>query len=298
MIQIRDLCKSYGSLRAVDGLSFDVSKGETFGLLGPNGAGKSTTIAVLIGALKADSGQLAVAGHDVGMDPQARRQVGVAPQANAVYGDLSGRENATFFGRIYGLRGAMLTERVGWSLEFVGLADRAYDLVRTYSGGMKRRLNLACALVHDPEVIVLDEPTVGVDPQSRNRIFENIEELKRLGRTILYTTHYMEEVERLCDRVGIVDQGKLVALGTVDELVAKHGGEGSIELRLKPMSEPIVAPAGTTLVDGRLTKPSKNPGEDFAKLVATGLQFDDARIVRPNLETVFLNLTGRTLRDA
>ncbi len=224
-IAVRDLRKSYGAITAVDGITFEVARGETFGLLGPNGAGKTTTISMIVGALRPDAGSVVVDGEQDPTRPAARLKIGTAPQSLALYADLTGEENLSFFGTLYGLSGSRLRERVAWALEFSGLASRRRQRVSGYSGGMQRRLNLVCGLLHDPPVILLDEPTVGVDPQSRNLIFESIESLGNEGRTILYTTHYMEEAERLCDRVAIMDRGRILALDTVDALREKHGGE-------------------------------------------------------------------------
>src|SRR5690349_16038902 len=224
------LCKSYGSLKAVDNLSFRVAQGEAFGLLGPNGAGKTTTIGMIVGSLRPDTGRVTVDGESDPTRPAIRRRIGVAPQALALYQDLTAEENLAFFGTLYGLTGSKLAERVAWALEFAGLQDRKADRVSGYSGGMQRRLNLVCGLLHDPPVILLDEPTVGVDPQSRNAIFDSIERLKRDGRTILYTTHYMEEAERLCDRVAIIDHGAILAIDTVEALLRRHGGDPTVEI--------------------------------------------------------------------
>ena len=271
---------STGSLVAVDGLSLSVTRGEVLGLLGPNGAGKSTTVGLAVGLLAPDAGRIRVDGHDPRM-PAARAPLGVAPQALALYDLLSGRENVRFFAQMYGLTGARLAERVEWALEFVGLTDRAADRVVGYSGGMKRRLNLAAALVHDPQLILLDEPTVGVDPQSRNQIFDNILALKRLGRTLIYTTHYMEEAERLCDRVAVIDGGKLLALGTVTELIAAHGVRPTLVVQT---------------ASGERRSETDDPLGELNRLAAEGtvLSF---HMERPTLEQVFLHLTGRSLRD-
>jgi ABC-2 type transport system ATP-binding protein len=297
MIEVRDLRKSYGSLRAVDGVSFDLHPGETFGLLGPNGAGKTTTIHLMVGVLKPDAGSVRINGGADPTRPDVRRQIGIAPQAQALYADLTGEENLAFFARLYGLAGARLAERVAWALEFSGLADRRKHAVRTYSGGMQRRLNLAVALVHDPPVLFLDEPTVGVDPQSRNHIFDSIEALKKQGRTILYTTHYMEEAQRLCDRVAIMDRGKILALDTVSGLLDAHGGRSVIRADLESV------PADTAALPGRLEGntlviETPKPLEEVARLAQLGLKLSALHVTRPNLETVFLELTGRSLRDA
>jgi len=280
MLCLQDIRKSFGQIRAVDGLSLELRRGEIFGLLGPNGAGKTTTVNLAVGLLRPDSGTAAIAGEAPAM-AKARKRIGVAPQALALYDDLTGEENINFFGRLQGLGGAELCDKVKWALDFVQLADRRQDRVSTYSGGMKRRLNLAVAVVHDPELLLLDEPTVGVDPQSRHAIFDNILELRKMGRTILYTTHYMEEAQRLCDRVGIMDQGKLLALDTVDNLIAAHGGSDAVVVEWDWGEERIE---------------TRDPVEELAKLKARGrlLRF---RVERPNLETVFLSLTGKHLRD-
>jgi ABC-2 type transport system ATP-binding protein len=223
-IAVRDLRKTFGDIVAVDGVTFEIARGETFGLLGPNGAGKTTTINLVLGTLRPDAGTVAVDGEQDPARHAVRMRLGTAPQAIALYADLSAEENLRFFGSLYGLAGARLRERVEWALEFSGLAPRRRQRVGGYSGGMQRRLNLVSGLLHDPPVILLDEPTAGVDPQSRNHIFENIEALKREGRTVIYTTHYMEEAQRLCDRVGIIDRGRLLAVDTVEALIERHGG--------------------------------------------------------------------------
>ena len=281
MLVLAGVRKRYGSRTAVDGLSLAVRRGEVFGLLGPNGAGKTTTVGLAIGLLVPDEGTVDVAGLGSPRDPAVRARIGLAPQALALYDALTGQENVAFFGSVYGLSGARLAERVAAAIEFVGLTDRRRDRVATYSGGMKRRLNLAVALVHDPELLLLDEPTVGVDPQSRNLIFENVRHLREAGKTIVYTTHYMEEAERLCDRVGIVDNGRLLALGTVPELVAAHGGRPE-----------LVADTGGEEVRVETDDPL---GE--LNRLAAARPVAAFRVERANLEQVFLHLTGRQLRD-
>jgi ABC-2 type transport system ATP-binding protein len=306
MITVTDLRKAYGSNVAVDGVSFALVAGETFGLLGPNGAGKTTTMHILVGALKPDGGCIEIAGAVDPTQAKARRTIGIAPQSTSLYEDLTGTENVRFFGALYGLRGAALRERVTAALEFVGLLDRGKDLVSTYSGGMKRRLNIAAAVVADPQVILFDEPTVGVDPQSRNSIFDNIEHLKRGGKTILYTTHYMEEAQRLCDRVAIMDHGRILALDNVDRLIDAHGGSSVVEVDL---AEDQTCPAefATALVDAVATNggaaprtlriDTANSDAEVKRMVERGVRFTALRIKRPDLESVFLNLTGRRLRD-
>jgi ABC-2 type transport system ATP-binding protein len=296
MIQVTGLRKAYGTVVAVDGVSFDIHEGETFGLLGPNGAGKTTTIHLLTGALRPDAGTITVNGTADPTQLEVRRQVGIAPQALALYDELTAEENLAFLGRLYGLSGTRLRERVAWGLEFAGLAERRAHRIKTYSGGMKRRLNLACALVHDPAVVFLDEPTAGVDPQSRNHIFGDIEALAREGRTILYTTHYMEEAQRLCDRVAIMDHGRVLALDSVEGLISRHGGAAAVEAELEaPPPEGLGLPGKR---DGLVLRfESDRPFDEAARLVAAGVKFATFRVERPNLEFVFLSLTGRRLRD-
>jgi len=281
MLVLEGLRKSYGAHLALDDLSLSVRRGEIFGLLGPNGAGKTTTVSLAVGLLEPDEGRVTVGGLGAPSAPAVRARLGLAPQALALYDGLSGDENVAFFGSVYGLAGPRLAERVKAAIEFVGLADRRRDRVSTYSGGMKRRLNLAVALVHDPELILLDEPTVGVDPQSRNLIFENVRHLREAGKTIVYTTHYMEEAERLCDRVGIIDHGTLLALGTVAELLAAHGG--------RPV---LVAEAGGE----EIRVEADDPLAELNRLAA-GRSVSAFRVERATLEQVFLHLTGRQLRD-
>jgi len=296
MIEVTNLRKAYGALKAVDGISFAISAGETFGLLGPNGAGKTTTLHMLTGALKPDAGTIAINGQHDPTQVEVRRQIGLAPQSLALYEALTGEENLSFFCKLYGFAGAKLKERVQYALELAGLTDRRRDRVDTYSGGMKRRLNLACAIVHEPMVLFLDEPTVGVDPQSRNYLFDTIEALAKQGRTIIYTTHYMEEAQRLCQRVAIMDHGKILALDTVPGLVAQHGGQAMVDVELaEPPANVGSLPAP---LDGkRLRYASAKPHEEIQRLAALDLKLTRFAIDQPNLEKVFLNLTGRSLRD-
>lgn len=296
MLKVSDLHKSFGNITAVDGLSFEIVRGETFGLLGPNGAGKSTTINMISGIIKPDSGEIGINGDNDPTRPEVRQKLGESPQALAIYEELSAEENLRLFGRLYKVSGKLLKERVDQAVEFAMLEERRKDRVSKFSGGMKRRLNLACSLLHDPPVLLLDEPTVGVDPQSRNQIYESIEKLKSDGRTILYTTHYMEEATRLCDRVGIIDHGKILALDTVDRLIEEYGGLSKIEGTLEEI------PADTGIFPGTIEGDefrceTDDPMVQFQKLIEKGLRFRQVKIVRADLETVFLNLTGRRLRD-
>ena len=296
MIQVHGLRKAFGSNVAVDDISFEIRKGELFGLLGPNGAGKSTTINLMVGALSLDAGDIRIGGASDPTRAVVRRKIGLAPQALALYEELSAEENLAFYGRLYGLRGASLRERVTWCLDLAGLADRRSHLIKNFSGGMKRRINLACALVHEPEVLFLDEPTVGVDPQSRSHVFESLETLHKAGLTILYTTHYMEEAQRLCDRVAIMDHGKILALDRVDELIRNHGGASILTAELeRPPADPGALPG--TLEGTTLRLQTQTPLEDLARLSASGAAFTTLKIERPDLEVVFLKLTGRRLRD-
>lgn len=295
-IEVKGLRKTYGPTVAVEGISFEVKAGECFGLLGPNGAGKSTTIHCVVGALRPDSGEVRIDGETDPTRPVVRRKIGVTPQSIAVYDDFSAVENLEFFGKLYGMGGQMLKERIEMALEFSGLTSRRKDRVSTYSGGMQRRLNLVCGILHDPPVILLDEPTVGIDPQSRNLIFENIEALKRLGRTIVYTTHYMEEAQRLCDRVAIIDQGKILALDTVENLLRTHGGASTVEVEFAHRPATLGDVEGEW--DGaRLRVQTKRPMDVLSRVAKEEAAFINVSIQRASLESVFLSLTGRKLRD-
>ena len=281
MLTLTNLRKSYGATVAVDGLSLEIKRAEIFGLLGPNGAGKSTIVHLAVGLLRPDTGSITIEGLGSPELPEVRARIGVAPQALSLYELLSAEENLAFFGHVYGLHGRNLSARISWALDFVGLSDRKRDLVRTFSGGMKRRINLAAALLHDPDLILLDEPTVGVDPQSRHAIFENILELRRLGRTIVYTTHYMEEAERLCDRVGIMDHGRMLALDTVPSLLTALGGRPTLVFECGGREERIA---------------TDDPVAELNRLNQSG-RVERFRLERASLEQVFLNLTGKNLRD-
>ena len=296
MIQVDGLHKSYGSHKAVDGVGFEIARGETFGLLGPNGAGKTTTLSMLIGLLKPDEGTVSIDGEDPST-PATRLRIGIAPQALSLYEELSAEENLRFFAQLYGYDGDRLKERVEWALEFSALGDRRKDRATTFSGGMKRRLNMACAMIHEPDVILLDEPTVGVDPQSRNHIFERIEELKAAGRTTIYTTHYMEAAQRLCDRVGIIDGGKILAIDTVQNLIREHGGESLVEAQLTSVPTDQSVLPGELDDHNKLSFSANEPLKQILELSQAGVDVATLEIKQPDLEGVFLNLTGRSLRD-
>jgi len=281
MLRVDDLRKRFGSRFAVNGLTFAVRAGEVYGLLGPNGAGKTTTISCIVGLLEPDAGSVTLEGLGSPTDPRVRAHIGIAPQSLALYDELTAAENLALFATLYGVAGVDRARRVRELLDFTHLTDRARSRVSTFSGGMKRRLNLAVALVHDPPLLLLDEPTVGVDPQSRNAIFDAIAALRQRGKTVIYTTHYMEEAQRLCDRVGVIDAGALLAEGTVDQLIDAHGGDSVVT---------VERPEG----EQRIT--TDRPVDRLPELLAAGNVLG-VHIERPNLESVFLALTGRSLRD-
>jgi ABC-2 type transport system ATP-binding protein len=308
-IEVQNLHKSFGEIKAVGGVSFEVRQGEIFSLLGPNGAGKTTTIAMLSTLLRPDDGDALVMGHSVRKDPMAVKSVlGVVPQEIALYEDLSARENLNFWGKMYGLRGGKLKARVKEVLEIIGLTERANGRVEKFSGGMKRRVNIGVALLHKPQVIYMDEPTVGIDPQSRRNILDSVIALKNEGMTVLYTTHYMEEAQELSDLIGIMDKGKLMAIGTHPELVKIVGEMDSITLTLSAEKESLVeAWKGVTgvrkvRVDNGTTNLLVDDSNEalprlFDTASANGVRITSVDIREPNLEAVFLHLTGRDLRD-
>ncbi len=322
ILEALNLVKKYGSLTAVDDITFSIGEGEIFGLLGPNGAGKSTTIAMLSGLFPPDGGRIQIVGFDVVAEVEkVKHLIGVVPQDLALYPSLSGRENLRFFGEMYGLNGARLNEQIASVLEIVGMTDRANDRVQSYSGGMKRRTNLAAGLIHHPRLLFLDEPTVGVDPQSRNHIFECVERLNReQGMSILYTTHYMEEAERLCHRIAIIDHGKIIALDTPRNLIAILGG-GIIQVGLADCDEELRQQvAGLSQVrvasytplqkaaDGQpgptrqvLKIEARQANEALLQIIQLFNQRDveilSLETLEPNLESVFLYLTGKSLRE-
>jgi ABC-2 type transport system ATP-binding protein len=309
MLSCRGLRRSYGQRLAVDGVGFDIARGETYGLLGPNGAGKTTTISMVCGLLARDAGEVTVAGRPMGPEAtDAKAAIGLVPQDVALYDNLSATENLHFFGRLQGLQGKDLDRRVAEVLDIVGLADRADEHIDTYSGGMKRRANIAVGLVHRPELLVLDEPTVGVDPQSRNAILESVEALGAEGLSVLYTTHYMEEAERLCDRVGIIDEGRLVAEGTRRQLVAQVGAGDRVDVSgtgdLDALAATCADLPGTRGVDRRdggvVVRVADGPASLAAIVDAAGragVAIAGIELVEPDLEGVFLELTGKALRD-
>jgi ABC-2 type transport system ATP-binding protein len=309
ILSCRDLHKSYGDRKAVDGVGFDIAVGETYGLLGPNGAGKTTAISMICGLLERDAGEVLVDGQPLTTTTTVPKSaIGFVPQEIAIYPDLTGLENLNFFGKLYGLRGSELTRRADEVLEIAGLADRRDDLTDRYSGGMKRRLNIAIALLHRPRLLILDEPTVGVDPQSRNAILSSVETLSTEGMGVLYTTHYMEEAERLCDRVGIIDEGVIRAEGTRRELVSLLGehdrvslaGHGDLDLAATKLAE-MSAVDDASARDGGIELIVSNASALLPSILQTasdqGATVTGVEVVEPDLEAVFLRLTGKALRD-
>lgn len=308
-LEARGLRKTFGDMVAVDDVSFHIAPGETYGLLGPNGAGKTTAIGMICGLLERDAGEVLIDGQQLTTGSvSVKSAIGYVPQELAVYPDLSARENLTFFARLYGMSGRDAKVRIDEVMETIGLADRSKDMVKTFSGGMQRRLNIGIGLLHRPKLLILDEPTVGVDPQSRNSILENVESLSDEGMAVLYTTHYMEEAERLCDRVGIIDSGQLRAEGTRRELVALVGEHDRVEIaassgvaagaeaarKLDRVQEASTSDSAISIImdDARTALP-----ELLATLVEAGVTIRSIDVREPDLEAVFLHLTGRALRD-
>ncbi len=309
IIETSKLVKKYKDTVAVDGIDLAVKEGEIFGLLGPNGAGKSTFIGTLVGTLKVTEGSVHIFGKDISKEGASIKQdMGYVPQDLAFFEKLSAYDNVLYWGRLYGLRGAELKKAAQEALEFTGLWDRRKEQSEKFSGGMKRRLNIACAIVHKPKLLFMDEPTVGVDPQSRNNILDTIKDLNRNGTTVIYTSHYMEEVEAICDRVGIMDFGKVIALGTIDELISAHVTDERATVEVEDIDlqtiEAIKRIDGVTSCEreNKVLTLHVNPGsitmmQLLEQLIAKKLDIKAVNIEKPNLETVFLLLTGKKLRD-
>ena len=309
VLECRGLRRRFGEIVAVDGVGFGIGAGETYGLLGPNGAGKTTTISMIAGLLERDGGEVTVDGEPMTTrSVRAKSAIGYVPQELAIYPDLSGRENLMFFARLYGMSTAEARRRSAEVLTLTGLADRAGDQAKQYSGGMKRRLNIGLGLLHRPKLLILDEPTVGVDPQSRNAILDSVAALSGAGMAVLYTTHYMEEAERLCDRIGIIDHGKLITEGTRDDLV-RMVGEGD-QVRLSAAGDLARAATGLTArswvrqaraLDGGIDLVVDNARSELPAILsdvaADGVAVRSVEVTEPDLEAVFLHLTGRALRD-
>ncbi len=310
MLEVSGLTKNYGKLAAVSGVSFRADHGETIGLLGPNGAGKTTTVSIIAGLLRPDSGEVLIEGKKISGDTDpVKRKIGLVPQDMALYPQLTARDNLTFFAALYSLGGAKARQAIEEALNLVALSDRAGDKVETFSGGMKRRLNLAAALLHDPQILLLDEPTVGVDPQSRNAIFDNLETLKKRGKTLIYTTHYMEEAERLCDRIVIIDHGKVVADDTLQGLhrllpvsnviaVELDHADGFKPEEMLALPEVRSAALEQCILRVGVHELSRGAPGILRWLSDNGHSYHHISSEQPDLETVFLALTGRSLRDS
>ena len=311
ILQANNLVRKFGDLTAVDDVSFTIEEGEIFSLLGPNGAGKTTTISMLSTLLAPTSGDAQINGFSIKNDNmQVRKSIGIVPQEIALYDDLTALENLQYWGKLYDLKGRELDQRVEVVLEQIGLSDRAKDRVKTYSGGMKRRVNIAAGLLHKPKLLFMDEPTVGIDPQSRRMILDMVKELNQQGMAILYTTHYMEEAQELSDRVGIIDHGKLIAVGTQEELTKQVGETDSIRILTDAMDDlPAIAAklqgfdAITRIIveEGGFNLITNDAESSLAPIInqasQAGAHIKSIEIIEPNLETVFLHLTGRALRD-
>ncbi len=309
LLQVRDLRKSFGTQKAVDGVSFSVKDGEIYGLLGPNGAGKSTTLSMICGLLRTDAGEVLVGGWDMARDGRrAKELIGIVPQEPAVYQMLSAEENLRFWATINGVSAGWVDEAVVEALEMVGLKDRAGDRVSTFSGGMKRRLNIAAGMIHRPRLLIMDEPTVGIDPQSRNHILETVRSFRNEDMTVIYTSHYVEEVEHLCDRVAVLDHGRIIAEGTLAELLEQGSEYQEITIKLSKLSEDIKASVaglpgvqGVHSLNGQLRISTPNAEQilptAFQAIAGQGGIVSETTIHKPNLESLFLKLTGRALRD-
>lgn len=314
MVSVKNIFRKFGNVEALKGISFQIEKGEIYGLLGPNGAGKTTTISILSTLTQPDSGEVFINGLDLSKDSQKiKKIIGVVPQEIALYQELSAYDNLIFWGGLYSIPSVKLKEKVNEILKLVGLFERKDDKIKTYSGGMKRRINIASALLHSPEIIFMDEPTVGIDPQSRNLIYEVIEKLNSRGMTMIYTTHYMEEAERLCKRIGIIDNGKIVAQGTLDELRAQTDSKPSILIKVDGTinentvrdftKEESAETPGTSFSfkDNTLRFFSSDVNTDLPRLINRlskyGLKINEVGMHRATLESIFLSLTGKELRD-
>ena len=309
IIEIKNLVKRYGDFLAVDNMNLKVREGEIFGLLGPNGAGKTTTINTIAGLTKVDSGDIKIFEKDMKHhELEIKRNMGIVPQDIAVFGELTAYENVMFFGKLYGLRDGNLKDKVQEALNFTGLWDRRKDFPKNYSGGMKRRLNIACAIVHQPKIIIMDEPTVGIDPQSRNHILQSVKELNKLGSTIIYTSHYMEEIEELCTNITIMDHGKIIASGTKEELKALISSEDKMSIEVSSVNYTLIdnikklqgvreCSNEGNVITVISNKNSKNLSKIIDIINEADSEIMSINIEKPTLEGVFLTLTGRTLRD-
>lgn len=311
MLEVKRVKKSFGKTEVVKGVTFSVEKGEAFGLLGPNGAGKSTTISMICGLLPYNEGEILVGGLSVKDHPlEIKKKIGVVPQDIALYPTMSALDNLLFWGKMYGLTGRDARKRADEVLDFVGLHDRAKGKIETFSGGMKRRINIGAALMHQPELLIMDEPTVGIDPQSRNHILEAVKELNRDGMTIIYTSHYMEEVEFLCKRIGIIDHGEVIAVGNKEDLCNRLSGGTIVKMEVNQLKDSLIEELKSLKITEKVIG---NPGEKSLEIfvnsgphalgelitaaVKNNVAVSSVHIQEPNLETLFLQLTGRSLRD-
>jgi ABC-2 type transport system ATP-binding protein len=309
LLEVKNLIKRYDNYLALDHINLSINEGEIFGLLGPNGAGKTTTICILSGLTNYDGGEVKFMGKEIRRhEMDVKQEIGIVPQEIALFDDLSAYENLDYFGRLYGLKGKLLKERIDEALIFTGLTDKRKDRPKKFSGGMKRRLNIACAIVHHPKLIIMDEPTVGIDPQSRNHILQSIKELNRMGSTIIYTSHYMEEVKEICTRIAIVDQGRVIAEGTQEQLTSLVSSEETLVIELSSINYSMVEQIKKiqnvrecNALENRLEVIGKKGGQNIGRVVQliteSGIEITSFNVEKPSLESVFLTLTGRSLRD-
>lgn len=309
IVEIRNLVKRYDSSLALDHVTLSIKEGEIYGLLGPNGAGKTTMINTMMGLLKIDGGEIYILNKDLKKEErEIKKEVGIVPQEIAIFEDLTAYENVTFFGKLYGLRDGLLKERVEEALNFTGLWDKRKDFPKKFSGGMKRRLNIACAIMHHPKLIIMDEPTVGIDPQSRSLILDSVRKLNEMGSTIIYTSHYMEEVEELCSRITIIDHGRVIATGTKEELKTLVALEERVVIELSSVNhnlcqdiEKLIGVKYCELENNVLSVCSEKNSGNLSRIIDTilqkGVEIKAINIEKPTLESVFLTLTGRSLRD-
>lgn len=310
IVKMEQVTKSFGDVVAVDKMSLNIEEGEIFGLLGPNGAGKSTAINMITGLLSIDKGSISVKGSDVKKAKMTTKaQIGIVPQDIAIYEDLTSLENVRFFASLYGLRGKELEAAAVEALEFTGLSDKGKCFPKNFSGGMKRRLNIACAIAHKPKLIIMDEPTVGIDPQSRNHILQSVKKLNEMGSTIIYTSHYMEEIEEICSRIAIMDHGKVIALGTCDELVDLINDRNIVSVTVKESVSKIneesikeISGVDSVEIEENTVKISSirevnNLDKIIHYFTSNGISINSVESKKPDLETVFLSMTGRKLRD-
>ncbi len=308
MLVAKNISKSYDNTQALSNVSLSIKKGELYGLLGPNGAGKTSAINILSSLLKPDSGEIFYEGKSLGKNiAECKKAIGIVPQEIALYEDLTAIENLKFWGSLYGIKGKQLQLKTDKLLDFIGLTDRKDHKIKTYSGGMKRRINIAAALLHDPKIVFMDEPTVGIDPQSRNLIFEVIEELHSRGLTMIYTTHYMEEAERLCDRIGIIDEGKIISEGSLDELKKASSVQEEIQVDFSnPQKTDLTMMSNhfngqLSIQANRMTLSSSKTNTDLLELIQmctnANLQLEKLDVRSLSLESIFLELTGKSLRD-